>query len=56
MMILESVVKVIEHVAEEICTNYCKYPEQAEDHDDWENKTCNGENEICNNCPLNKLI
>lgn len=38
----------IERICEDICDNYCKYRDKA-----WNEE---GElNEICKNCPLNKL-
>lgn len=44
----ENVVGIIEAVCDDICNNYCKYTEQAfTDQDEL--------NEICENCPLNRL-
>lgn len=37
-------------IAEDICDNYCKYPEQW--HGDREDLY---ESETCRNCPLNKI-
>lgn len=49
---MESVTRIIESVCEDICNNYCKYPNQ------WnkEKEGCElSESEVCANCPLNKL-
>lgn len=44
--------KIIQEVADEICSHYCKYPEVW----DEENEGCElSESEICQNCPLNRL-
>ena len=49
---LKPVSKIIEEVADEICSNYCKYPETW----DEEKEGCElTESEICANCPLNRL-
>lgn len=44
---------VIESVAEEICNRYCKYPETW--NEEKEGMYLN-ESEICQNCPLNRLL
>ena len=47
----KSITKVIEEVCEEICDKYCKHPSSygADEVDKmWE--------EVCENCPLNKLM
>ena len=47
---MDSVTKMIEKVAEDICDNYCKYSDTVDD---------NGECEPIRNgtpCPLDKLI
>jgi len=50
----KSVTKIIDEVIEEICNKYCKYPDiwEAEEHDDIDLS----ESEICENCPLNRLV
>ena len=45
-----SIQEIIEEVKEDICNNYCKYPEQWKEED---GELC--ESEICANCPLNRL-
>lgn len=49
----DSVIKIIESVCEDICNDYCKYPEQwnPEEHDGAELD----DSGICDNCPLNRL-
>ena len=47
-----SVTEIIEEVKDDICGNYCKYP------DIWDEEAqgielC--ESDICRNCPLNRL-
>lgn len=54
-MMGQSVTETIEEVCEDICSNYCKYPVMCDDPELWEEKTASGDNEICNNCPLNIL-
>lgn len=49
---MDNVVRIIEAVCEDMCKNYCKYPDiWAEEKEGCE--LC--ESDICNNCPLNKL-
>ena len=44
--------KILEKTVEDICSNYCKYPDQW----DEEKEGCElSESEICLNCPLNRL-
>lgn len=43
------IVHTLEKMAEEICDNYCKYPEQYEENDD------NLFYEHCEECHLNNL-
>ena len=49
----ENVSSLLESVANDICDNYCKYPDiyKPEENDGVE--LC--ESEICQNCPLNRL-
>ena len=49
-----NVAQILENVCTDICNDYCKYPHiyKPEEHDDVE--LC--DSEICNNCPLSKLI
>lgn len=49
----KSVIQIIENVCEDICNNYCKYPDQwnPEDHAGQDLT----ESEICEKCPLNRL-
>lgn len=44
----KSVAQIIGEVTSDICDNYCKMPEQYEDHDEMLDA-------VCNDCPLNKL-
>lgn len=46
--------EILEELADDICNNYCKYPFEydPEDHDGVE--LC--DSEICQNCPLVKLV
>lgn len=47
-----SVREVLEHVVEDMCNNYCKYPTIW----DEEKEGCQlCESDVCRNCPLNKL-
>lgn len=45
-----SVTDIIREVVDEMCTNYCKFPEKYTS-DEWEEKY----EEICAYCPLNRL-
>lgn len=52
MSLIEEVQKTIESVCYEICSNYCKWPEQF----DEDKEGCElAESDHCMNCPLNKL-
>ena len=47
-----TVKEILEEVTQEICENYCKYP------DTWDEDKEGVElidSDICKNCPLNKL-
>lgn len=44
---MENIAKIIE----DMCDNYCKYPESWNSETDGELS----ESDICKNCPLNKL-
>lgn len=47
-----SIPQILEKTVEEVCSNYCKYPDQW----DEEKEGCElSESEICMNCPLNRL-
>lgn len=46
----KSVTQIIEEVCQDICDNYCKHP-TLHTPDEWENVM----DEVCENCPLNKL-
>lgn len=49
---MDSISKQLEEIANEICNNYCKYPEQW----DEEKEGCElCESEHCKNCPLSRL-
>lgn len=49
---MDSITKQLEEISNEICNNYCKYPEQW----DEEKEGCElCESEHCRNCPLNRL-
>lgn len=47
----KTISELLEEIANEICSNYCKYPEQ------WDAETMGElwDSEICKNCPLNRL-
>lgn len=46
----KSVTQIIEEVCQDICDNYCKHP-TLHTPDEWENVM----DEVCENCPLNRL-
>ena len=47
-----SITEQIEEISNDICNNYCKYPEQW----DAEAEGCElVDSDICANCPLNRL-
>lgn len=49
---LKPVSKILQEVADDICSHYCKYPEIW----DEEKEGCElCESEICKNCPLSRL-
>lgn len=48
----QSVSKLISHVVEEMCDEYCKWPEQWDTEAEG-TELC--ESDICANCPLNRL-
>ena len=51
----KTITQMIEEVAEEICNNYCKWPEKASEEgrpDDW---LTEDPESPCQNCPLNRL-
>ena len=48
MTIAEQMISIIE----DICTNYCKYPNQFDSDDPEQEKQFN---EICENCPLGRI-
>lgn len=48
-----SVTTLIEHVVEEMCDKYCKYPEQWDEEAEGVELS---ESDICKNCPLNRLV
>lgn len=47
---MQSVMQIIEEIKEDICSNYCKMPEQFTP-EEWEEKFM----EVCSNCPLDRL-
>ena len=49
----KSIAKILEETAEEICNNYCKWPDAY----DEEMEGCElSESSICRSCPLNRLV
>jgi hypothetical protein len=49
---IQSITEQIEDIKEQICNEYCKYPEQ------WDDKAMGYElceSEVCARCPLNRL-
>lgn len=44
----KTIYKIMEEVVTEMCDKYCKYPESVKEEDELY--------EICEKCPLNKLI
>ena len=47
-----TVTQELEEIANDICSNYCKYPDTW----DEEKEGCElAESEICKNCPLSRL-
>lgn len=49
----KTVVSILQEVAEDICQNYCKYPEQWDEQAEGI-ELC--ESDHCKNCPLNRLV
>lgn len=53
----KSIIKIIEEVCEDMCTNYCKYPGMVSEA--YKGKKDEGEemlyDHICEKCPLNRL-
>lgn len=48
----KTITQQIQEISDEICNNYCKYPDTY----DEEKEGCElSESEICANCPLNRL-
>lgn len=48
----ETITQIIEKVVEEMCNDYCKWPDQYEE----EMEGCElSESSICRDCPLNRL-
>ena len=48
----KSITEILNEILEDICNNYCKYPEQW----DEEKEGCElCESDICMNCPLNRI-
>ena len=49
----KTIVQQIQEIVEDVCQNYCKWPEKWDDSmEDCE--LC--ESSICKNCPLNRLV
>lgn len=48
----ETITEIFEDIKEQMCDSYCKYPEKinADDDEQWDKM-----NEICGECPLNRL-
>lgn len=46
-----SVVEILEEVCQEFCDKYCKHPSNYTT-EEWETKM----DEICDKCPLNRLV
>ena len=49
----KSIVQQMQEIVEDMCHNYCKYPE-IWDEDREGVERC--ESDICRNCPLNRLV
>ena len=49
---MESVTQIIEGVVEEMCNNYCKWPNLWDEEAEGMELS---DSEHCRNCPLNKL-
>lgn len=49
----KTIAQQIQDVVDDMCTNYCKYPETR----DEEAEGCDlSESEVCANCPLSRLV
>lgn len=48
----ETITQRLEYIWNEICTHYCKYPDQYGHSDEELDKLCH---EHCDNCPLMEL-
>lgn len=49
----QSITQWLQDIVEDVCQNYCKYP------DNWDEESEGvelSESDICKNCPLNKLV
>lgn len=51
---IKKITEILSDMADDICNNYCKYPNEwdEEEHDGLELF----DSEICQNCPLTRLI
>ena len=47
-----TIMEQVNVIVEDICTNYCKYPNQFDSDDPEQEQEFNN---ICNNCPLGKF-
>lgn len=45
--------QILEEAVEQMCSKYCKYPEQWDEEAEGI-ELC--ESDICKNCPLNRLV
>lgn len=49
----KTIVQQVQEVVDEMCNNYCKYPETWNE----EAEGCElSESEVCANCPLSRLV
>jgi len=48
----KSIVEILNEVVDDICNNYCKWPEKWDEEKEGKELS---DSEICDNCPLNKL-
>ena len=49
----KSIVEILNEVVDDICNNYCKWPEKWDEEKEGKELS---DSEICDNCPLNKLV
>ena len=49
---LEKIAEQFANIAEEVCNNYCKYPEQWDEEKEGIELS---ESDICANCPLSRF-